>query len=157
MVLLLKGLGRYAEACDVLKFFADNRTDITYWSPQDDPFGRGPFDPDVVAVIERKKLIEPEEFDVAASLIRAGKDYDAETIAKLASVPVETFRDLISSARGEHLRALVLSALEFRRISNASEDMKSVVNLMEEALRMVGRKSRLNALRLKKYGVSVDG
>jgi hypothetical protein len=28
--------------------------------------------------------------------------------------------------------------------------------LMEEALRMVGRKSRLNELRLKKYGVSID-
>jgi len=35
--------------------------------------------------------------------------------------------------------------------------MRRVVELMEEALKMVGRGSRLNALRLKKYGVSVDG
>jgi hypothetical protein len=156
MVLLLKGLGREAEARDVLKFFADKRYDAGYWNLQDDPFLRGPFDPDVSAIIEQKKLTEPKEFDVASALIRAARDYDRETIAKLAAVPAQTYCDLISAARGDRLRSLVLSALEFRRIANASDDMSRVVSLMEEALRMVGRKSRLNALRLKKYGVSID-
>jgi hypothetical protein len=50
----------------------------------------------------------------------------------------------------------VLSALDFRRIANATDDMRRVISLMEEALRMVGRKSRLNELRVKKYGVSID-
>ena len=72
-VLLLKGLGREAEARDVLKFFADKRYDARYWNLQDDPFLRGPFDLDVSAIIEQKKPIEPKEFDVAAALIRAGK------------------------------------------------------------------------------------
>jgi hypothetical protein len=156
MVMLLKGLGREAEARDVLKFFADKRNDAGYWNLQDDPFLRGPFDPDVSAIIEQKKPTEPKEFDVAAALIRAGREYDRETIAKLAAVPAQTYCDLISAARGDRLRSLVLSALEFRRIANASDDMSRVVSLMEEALRMVGRKSRLNALRLKKYGVSID-
>lgn len=44
-----------------------------------------------------------------------------------------------------------------RRVSNASDDMRRVVGLMEEALKTVGRRSRLNALRLKKYGVAIDG
>jgi hypothetical protein len=35
--------------------------------------------------------------------------------------------------------------------------MRRVVGLMEEALKTVGRRSRLNALRLKKYGVAIDG
>jgi hypothetical protein len=156
IVLLLKGLGRAAEARDVVKFFAEKRNDASYWTSQDDPFNPGPFDPDISAVMEQKKPTEPEEFDVAAALVRAGTGYDAETISKLALVPVQTYTDLISAARGDHLRSLVLSALEFRRISNASNDMRRVVGLMEEALRMVGRKSRLNALRLKKYGVSID-
>jgi hypothetical protein len=99
---------------------------------------------------------EPTEFDVAAALISAGKDYNPETIAKLANVQVQTYCDLISASRGDHLRSLVLSALEFRRISNPTDDMRQVVSLMEEALRMVGRKSRFNALRLRKYGVSID-
>ena len=89
-------------------------------------------------------------------MLRAAKDYDPETIAKLATVPAQTYCDLISAARGDCLRSLVLSALEFRRIANPSDDMRRVVSLMEEALRMVGRKSRLNELRLKKYGVSIN-
>jgi len=140
----------------VLKFVADNRGDAGYWNLQNDPFARGPFDPDVSAVIEQKKPTEPKDFDIAAALIEAGKNYDPVTIAKLATVPAQTYCDLISAARGDCLRYLVLSALEFRRIGNASDDMRRVVSLMEEALRMVGRKSRLNALRLKKYGVSMD-
>jgi hypothetical protein len=156
VILVLKRLGREAEAKDVVKFFAENRNDAGYWNLQDDPFERGPLDPDITAVMEQKEPTEPTEFDVAAALLRAGKDYDAETIAKLATVPAQTYCDLISGERGDRLRSLVLSALEFRRIANPSDDMRRVVSLMEEALRMVGRKSRLNELRLKKYGVSID-
>ncbi len=156
MILLLKGLGRNTEASDILKFFADNRNDPNYWT-SDDPFERGPFDAEVSAVIEQKRQPVPQQFDLAAGLIKAGKDYDSETITRLASVPVEKYRDLIIGSRGDQLRLIVLSAFEFRRISNASDDMRRVVELMEEALRTVGRRSRLNALRLKKYGVSIDG
>jgi hypothetical protein len=157
MVLLLKRLGRDAEAKDVVKFFAEKRNDPGYWKRQDDPFEGGPLDPDITAVMEQKKPTEPTELDVAEALLRAGKDFDSETIAKLAAVPAQTYCDLISAARGERLRSLVLSAFEFRRIANATDDMRRVVSLMEEALRMVGRKSRLNELRLKKYGVSIEG
>jgi len=62
---------------------------------------------------------------------------------------------LVSAARGDRLRDLVLSALEFRRIGNGSDDMIRVMRLMEEALRTIGRKSRVNALRIEKYGVSI--
>jgi hypothetical protein len=153
-VLLLKDLRRDKEASDLLRFFTENRSDPGYWT-LDDPFERGPFDPDVNAVIQKKTLQEPQEFDPAAALIKAGKDYDSQTIKRLAALPVETYRDLIIGSRGEQLRSVVLSAFEFRRIANASDDMRRVIGLMEEALRMVGRQSQLNELRVKKYGVSV--
>jgi hypothetical protein len=155
-IVLLKALGRRDEARAILQFFSDNRSNAEYWNPHDDPFVRGPFDQDVAAVIEQKKSREPEVFDVESALIRAGKNYDRDTIARLATVPAQTYCDLISTARGERVRSLVLSALEFRRISNASEDMRAVVRLMEEALRMIGRRSHLNALRIRKFGVSIE-
>jgi hypothetical protein len=155
-ILFLNALGREAEAADVLEFFADKRNDAGFWNPHDNPFARGPYDPNISAMVERKKAATPKEFDVAAALVRAGRDLDAETIAKLAVVPVETYYDLISAAREGQLRSLVSSALDFRRIMNATDDMKKVVRLMEEALRMVARKSRLQALRVSKYGISVD-
>lgn len=153
-VKLLKELGRENEASELLKFFAENRNDLGYWT-SDDPFERGPLDPDVSAIIEEKTPQDPQGFDLAVALIRAGQNYDAGTIKRLAAVPVETYRDLIIGSNGEQLRSIVLSALEFRRIANASDDMRRVKESMEEALRMVGRHSLLNELRIKKYGVSV--
>lgn len=155
-VLVLKALGRNAEARDLLQFFSDNRKDADYWNVEGDPFMRGPFDPDLTAVIKQKKPVPPQDFDVAASLISAAKNLDPGTIARLAAVPVETYRDLILARRGDELRTLVLSGLEFRRIGNASDEMRQVVRLVEEALRMIGRQSALNALRLKKYGVEIE-
>jgi hypothetical protein len=155
-ILVLKALGRNDEARDLLQFFSNNRNDARYWNVADDPFARGPFDPDLTALIEQKKPAIPQDFDVAASLVSSAKNFDPETIARLAAVPVETYRDLILAARGDQLRTIVLSGLEFRRIGNASPEMKLVVGLIEEALRMIGRQSVLNALRLKKYGVSIE-
>jgi hypothetical protein len=154
MVRLLKDLGRDSEASDLLKFYASNIADPRYWT-SDDPFQRGPLDPDVTDAIEQKKPQAMPVFDPAAALTRAAKDYDAETIKQLATMPVETYHDLIAGSRGERLRSIVLSGLEFRRISNASDDMRRVVELMEEALRIVGRRSVLNELRIQKYGVSL--
>jgi len=107
-----------------------------------DPVGRGPLVAEVDAVVKQKSEIKPEEFDVAAGLILVGQNYDAVSLSKLAAVPAQTYFEIIYAARGTQLRELVLSVLEFRRIGNASDD------------RMVGSKSRLNALRIKKYGVS---
>jgi len=150
---LLKSLERESEASELLKFFAENHNP-SYWT-EVDPFGRGPFLPEVDAVIRERSEVEPEEFDVAAALVLAGENCDASTISKLAAVPAQTYFELISAARGAQLRKLILSALEFRRIANATDDMKRVTSLMEEALQMVGRTSRLNAIRIKKYGVSI--
>jgi len=125
VVLVLKRLGREAEAKDVVKFFAEKRNDAGYWNREDDPFERGPLDPDITAVMEQKKPTEPTEFDVATALLRAAKDYDSETIAKLATLPAQTYCDLISAVRGDCLRSNVLSALEFRRIANGSPVVRS--------------------------------
>jgi hypothetical protein len=154
-ILVLKALRRNGEAREILQFFSDHRNDAGYWNGND-PFARGPFDQDLTAIIEQKKPAAPQDFDVAASLIRSAKDFDQETIARLAAVPVKTYRDLILAARGDQLRTLVLSGLEFRRIGNASPEMGQVVDLIEEALRMIGRQSVLNTLRLKKYGISIE-
>lgn len=151
-VLLLRRLGRNEAARELLTFFSET-CDPAYWARTEDPFARGPYDAEINEIIESKKPREPEHFDVAAALIRAGKDYDRETIAKLAAVSADTYYQLISVAHGDQLRSLVLSALEFRRIANASEEMRRVVALMEEALRRVAATSPLNALRVKKYGI----
>jgi hypothetical protein len=68
-------------------------------------------------------------------------------------LPVDAYRLMVKSKRGEEMRKLVYAALEFRRISNASPEMLQIVRRMEEALSQIGDESKLNAVRVKRYGV----
>jgi hypothetical protein len=154
-VLLLKKLGRLVEASNLISFYSEKRNDPNYWRIDNDPFAPRQLDPEISVIIEKLKSAEPIDFDLSEALICAGKTFDTNTISKLATIPVDDYFKLISSRRGENKELIVQSALEFRRIANASEDMKKVVNLMEEALQMVGRNSALNAMRVSKYGISV--
>ena len=149
-VSLLKELGRSAEAANLLEYYSRYHDDLAYWNSQNDPFDSRVSDPDILAIIEQKRIAHTKEFDVAEGLILAGKNFDSDLISKLAVVKMEVYYDIISEARGDRKDTLIQSALEFRRISNASEDMKKVVELMEGALRMIGQKSKLNALRIRK-------
>jgi hypothetical protein len=50
---------------------------------------------------------------------------------------------MVKSKRDEEMRKVVLSALAFRRIANASPEMREVIHRMEEALRMLAAESKL--------------
>ena len=149
---MLKELDRNKEAQELLSYFTEKHEKANYWTT-DDPFSRAPLDSDVRAVVDQMKNAEPKDFNLEAALIAAARNYNADTISQLAAIPVETYYELMTTARGDRLNSIVLSGLEFKRISNASDEMKQVVRAMQEALRMAGRRSKLNALRLKKYGI----
>jgi len=70
-------------------------------------------------------------------------------------VPQQAYLNLFESKTGTELSRVVLSALEFRRIANATPDMKTIVEMAEDALRTIGNRSALNAIRLEKFGVSL--
>jgi hypothetical protein len=80
MILLLKKLGRDVEAREILKCFSDKRDDPHYWTEEDDPFNRGPLDPDIKAVIEEKKPKESKDFDVAAASYSCKGPFNADYI-----------------------------------------------------------------------------
>jgi hypothetical protein len=48
-------------------------------------------------------------------------------------------------------------SLQFLRVVNATQEMKKVSENAKEALKLIGAESRLNALRVKKFGVIVKG
>jgi hypothetical protein len=88
-------------------------------------------------------------------VIEAGKTYNTEMIKKLAEVPVEEYCKVIKSKKDEEMRSFIFSALNFRRISNATPEMLEVVRRMEEALKRIGAESKLNAARVRRFGISV--
>jgi len=60
---------------------------------------------------------------------------------------------MVKSKRGEEMRRLIYSGLEFRRIANAGPEMLAIVRRMEDALKMIGAESELNAVRVRRYNV----
>jgi hypothetical protein len=96
-----------------------------------------------------------KEFLPDVELIEAARSYDPDKIKKLADVAVDEYYRLLKAKRGDDLRIFVLAALEFRRIANASPEMREVIRRMSEALRRVASESTLNAIRVRKYGVDI--
>jgi hypothetical protein len=152
---LLKELGRENEANDILACFVANKSK-GFWDASADPSHRGPFDPDLAAAIAAQQAASTVPFDAEAELIRAGRTHDAEAIKMLAELPVEEYCRVIKSKRGEEMRKVILSGLEFQRISNASPEMQEVVRRTREALKQIASESKLNALRVRKYGIKID-
>lgn len=143
------------QMADSLVDLAIEKGSSSFWLP-DDPFNRQVKDRRLHnTMVQRRKLAKPAlEFE--EDLVKTAQTFDREKIAQLAQVPTERYRDLFDSRSGEQLRRVVLSALEHRKISNASDDQIAIVRKAEEALREIGSRSRLNALRVRKYGISIS-
>jgi hypothetical protein len=89
-------------------------------------------------------------------LVHAAESMNQTKLSQLASVPAEQYQSLFESQSGDKLQQLILSALDYRRISNASDDMRAIVQKAEMALQAIARKSKLNELRIQSYGVAID-
>ena len=120
----------------------------------DDPLSR-PVHDKLEPLVKAKQLEARPPPDFEQDLVDAGVTYDAEAVARVAGYPVEKFKELFLSRSGEKFKTVVLAALEFRKISNASPEMRTVVSKAEQALREIGMTSSLNAFRVQAFGVSM--
>jgi hypothetical protein len=154
-VSILEELGRTADA-DALIDFAKDHGENSFWVT-DDPFYRRIDDPRIRHLAEERKDAAKPVFDFEKDLLSAATySVNTEKFAQLASVPVERYQSLFESASADDLNRYVYAALEYRKILNASEDQRKIVSNAEEALRRIGRKSKLNEIRVRKYGVSLE-
>ncbi|MGX4804357.1 P-loop NTPase fold protein [Bradyrhizobium guangdongense] len=153
VVSVLRELDR-AEDADGLVSFAEERCEADFWA--DDPFERGVKDSRIRQVLaERQKAATPA-FNFEDDLITAAEKMDRGRQAQLAKVPVERYQELFEQRTGDRLGRLIHCALDYRRIINASDDEQAIVSRAEAALRAIAKKSRLNELRLQRYGVTLD-
>jgi hypothetical protein len=155
---VLKELDQGSAVNEVVAFYVANAPP-SFWNhvndPFQNPFQSGPLHPEIAAVVQTQIEKSTVPFDPEAALIEAAQTYDHELIHRLAQVPVETYHEMVKAKRGADMRKIIWSALEFKRIANASQEMRQVIQRMEEALRRIGSESTLNAIRVKRYGVSV--
>jgi hypothetical protein len=152
---LLKEIGFRDDAKDLLDFFSTQKLDRSFWDPTRDHFRSGPYDPDIENEIASQQAKLVESFVPDLELVRACETYNAEAIKKLAEVSIDEYYRMVKSKDGAELRRLIQAGLNFKRIANASPEMREVVRRMEEALKRVGSESTLNALRVRKYGIDI--
>jgi hypothetical protein len=119
----------------------------------------GPTPPEAAAireiVLQRREAARPA-LNFEQDLIAVAQNFNNEKIAQLATVPPEAYLRLFESRTGEDLKRVVFSALGFRQIGNASPDMKTITAKAEDALRTIGKRSALQAIRLQKFGVNLS-
>lgn len=151
---ILKEFGRASEAQDVLSFFVTYKPS-TFWDTKREFFQHRPYEIEVNSVIAAHQAKEDEAFILDVELVEAARTYNPEKIKKLAEVSIDEYYRVLKTKRGDDLRIFVLAALEFRRIANASPEMREVIRRMEEALRKVASESALNAIRSRKYGIDI--
>jgi hypothetical protein len=153
-VTVLRTLGRN-DLADSLINHAEIHGSNEFWLP-DDPFNRGTRDARIKAVADKKAEGAKAVLNFEADLVAAADSMIRDKLAQLAQVPEADYLALFESRSGEQLRRVIVSALDYRRISNASDDMRAVVAKAENALRTIGKRSPLNAVRVDKYGVSTN-
>lgn len=150
---VLNRLDRQDIVNELIDFVAAKAVD-DFWI-NDDPFRRKVTNERLSAIVEAHKKAAEPVLDFERDLVAVAQNRDDELISQLAAQPVKRFVDLFESKTGEDLKRLILSALDSRRISNATPEQQEIVRKAEAALLEIGQKSRLNAIRVQKYGVTV--
>lgn len=98
---------------------------------------------------------KPSLLDVLKKLSSSNRwsPIDEEVLAE--STP-EEYVKIFDSESGENLDSLVRAGLQFKEWSNGNDARKTIGNNVEGALQIIGKRSRLNSLRVKKFGVIVE-
>jgi hypothetical protein len=74
----------------------------------------------------------------------------------LAKTTVEEYEQLFRTEKGRQLSDYIRRCLQFGRYMNASEQKKQIGDRATEALKRIAQDSKLNKLRMKKFGLTFD-
>ncbi|MFN2258200.1 MAG: hypothetical protein ABR516_06975, partial [Desulfuromonadaceae bacterium] len=79
----------------------------------------------------------------------------AEEETQLSETSVEDFIHLFSAVRGTTLSRYVDLCLSYNRLAGVTEQQQRIADKATAALQHIGRQSRLNASRVKRFGISL--
>ena len=85
-----------------------------------------------------------------------GESWSDEAESQLAQVKVEEYIALFKSVKGQTLSQYVDLCLKFRHLSATTEYQERISDKAAAALKIIGRESKLNASRVRRFGIRVD-
>ncbi|MBB3428305.1 hypothetical protein FHT85_005330 [Rhizobium sp. BK312] len=155
-VSLFKELGRPEQAKDMIEhYMAERKEPRSYFDLDEYPFAESITDNDVRDAFEARVAEIPESRDVAGALLSIKSGWSEGTLTLLATTDAKEYAEVLKAHSGSELRRMLSNALQFDRISNATDQMKEIPKRVRAALMIIGQESPINARRVRRFGVSV--
>ncbi|WP_321366138.1 P-loop NTPase fold protein [uncultured Desulfuromusa sp.] len=88
--------------------------------------------------------------------ILAGDSCSDEEEVHMSQATVQEYIGLFKSQKGQKLSQYVDLCLKFRRLGGTTEQQDLISEKSSEALKIIGRESKLNASRVKRFGIKVE-
>jgi hypothetical protein len=158
-VALFKELGRPAQAGNMLKHYINLRSDESQlFNLRSNPFASSVSDPEVIQAFEDKYATFKHEASPTQILlsIADSRSWNAGDIAVLSALPSDEYYRMFKATRDPDLRKIVGACLMFDTMAEAGPNYQEVVKRAKEALKRIGKESRINLRRVKGYGVKID-
>jgi hypothetical protein len=69
---------------------------------------------------------------------------------------VDAYYKMFKTAKGDTLTKIIKNCLKFTNIGGLQNGEKEIADRARKALEQIGNESRLNAMRVRKYGITVS-
>lgn len=112
-------------------------------------------DAQIVSEFSRQRISDKKEKTIADVLsIIAGKDsWSQEDTDILSKASVEEYYNLFKNEKGDKLGLYIDTCLFFGRVLNATTELSTIAKNAREALQRIAKESKLNSMRVSKYGI----
>jgi hypothetical protein len=154
----LKEFGRPKEAKDLINHYIKTRGDEKdLFDLQRPLFSRNISDPDLIEAFKKQRGSFADSRDPAMVLadIYTNHGWNLEDIDLLAKLSADEFYEIFKKTKDLDLHRIIKAALDFGRISDASDDMKEISKRATLALQKIGLETGLNAKRVTTHGVKI--
>jgi hypothetical protein len=158
-VALFKELGRPEQAFEMIQQYIKIRgNNWELFDLHNYPFGDTVTDPDVISAFDEAFSRYKTVRNPTDTIIRIAEteSWNPEDIALLCSLSSDDYWKIFKSHRGDDLRRIIKVCLQFDRFFNAASDMQKISQLAKEALARIAKESKINALRVRSYGITID-
>lgn len=158
---LLRGLKRNDLADEAIEYYIEQRRGETkLFDLQKYPFSGDITDEAIInrftETFESISDIKNRNLEEVVSKISEKNSWSREDEQVLATATVEDYYKLFKSIEGSQLSKNINACLNFGRLGNTTEQQKEISNKAIAALKMIGKESTINKLRVKRYGIVVD-
>lgn len=157
-VTLLRELDRDQEADDMISDYVEARRENTnLFDPNENHMLSEISDERIKQVFKEvhKENSTQESAEEVLSRLAHSNGWNPRDEIVLLNTPKEEFIRIFKEQK-EELSAYIDACMRFGRAVNATEDEKKITAIVKEALTDIAMESRLNKLRMKKYGINLE-